>query len=181
MTLRTIENKDLSLILNWRNHPEVRKNMINQHIITQEEHYQWYLNIKNDPTRQWLIYEFELGNPVGVIYFTDIKNEAASWGFYMSANAPKGMGTIMLNEALNYYFITKKMKKLHSEVLKANSKSIHLHHKFGFKNAQNLRNTDIELFQLSKFFLFNNDWSHIKEKLEEEVKIKKTLILSQLV
>ena len=40
--LRDLHLNDLSLILEWRNSPKVRKNMYSQHEITIKEHLKWW-------------------------------------------------------------------------------------------------------------------------------------------
>lgn len=41
-TLRPLEEKDLPIILEWRNSEKVHSKMLTDHKITWEEYYSWY-------------------------------------------------------------------------------------------------------------------------------------------
>ena len=45
--LRKLENKDLSTILEWRNHDDIRKWMVNTSIISYDDHLQWFIRNQN--------------------------------------------------------------------------------------------------------------------------------------
>ena len=49
--VRPVKKSDLSLILSWRNHEEIRKHMYNKKIISNEEHLNWFNKSNNDPKK----------------------------------------------------------------------------------------------------------------------------------
>ncbi len=53
--LRPVEPRDLDLILEWRNRPEIRSNMYTSRIITREEHYNYFERVWDDPTKQYFL------------------------------------------------------------------------------------------------------------------------------
>lgn len=137
--IRPLEQKDLALILKWRNHPDVRRYMYSQHPIQLEEHQQWFLNCQSSPKRHPLIAEQD-GKPFGFVNFTEHKNcKIADWGFYLSPDAPKGMGRQLGQSALEYAFHTLRLHKICGEALGFNDRSIHFHLKMGFQQEGLLR------------------------------------------
>lgn len=106
MPLRDLLESDLPMILDWRNSEKVRNSMYNNHIISWEEHLDWFERIKADNSLQWLIY-YNQNEDLGVIYFTnlDLKNRSSFWGFYTKPNAPRGSGTLLGIDALDHFFL----------------------------------------------------------------------------
>jgi UDP-4-amino-4,6-dideoxy-N-acetyl-beta-L-altrosamine N-acetyltransferase len=127
-------NDDLDQVLEWRNHPDIRKNMYTNHVISREEHYRYFEKVWNDPTVVYLICEGLDGKAVGVVNFVKIDKISgnAYWAFYSGDLARKGLGTWMEFLALNYAFETLGLLKLSCEVLDYNMKVVNLHRKFGF-------------------------------------------------
>ena len=132
--LRPIKENDLELVLEWRNSFRVRNYMINNHIITIDEHKAWYNRLLHDDSSHCLIFEMH-GEPVGVVNFNDIDRERGIcfWGFYLGReNLPKGTGTRMGTLGIKYAFHELGMQKICAKVLEFNQASIRLHQKLGF-------------------------------------------------
>jgi len=134
MALHPLTEDYLKLVLEWRNSPNVRDKMYTSHVISWEEHCAWFERIKDDNTAEWFLYREKNGDAAGVVYFMNInaRNSSAFWGFYAAENAPRGIGTRMEYEALEYAFQEKKLHKLNCELLVTNVGVIRLHEKFGF-------------------------------------------------
>ena len=82
--LRRVTNLDLEQILIWRNQEHVRNVMLDNHIITLDEHLNWWKKVKKDDSQQWHIYS--CGSiDYGVVYVSDIDNikKSAHWVFYL--------------------------------------------------------------------------------------------------
>ena len=75
--------KDLDLVLEWRNRPDVRRNMYTKHEISRDEHHKWFARTKADATKKYLLCVGD-DKPVGVVGFYDIKagHKTADWAFY---------------------------------------------------------------------------------------------------
>ena len=86
----------LSLILEWRNHPDVRNNMYTSHIISTEEHYAWFNALLGDLTKKYFVFLLE-GQAQGLIGFTKINNDEkrVEWAFYANPQAKRGVGSSM--------------------------------------------------------------------------------------
>lgn len=126
----------LDKILEWRNSDKIRKMMFSDNEITLKEHLYWYESIKaaKDIKVKVLLY---LNNPVGLVKFDRINelHGTCYWGFYIGEDSvPKGTGTVLGYLGLNYIFNNKGMRKVCSEIIEFNYKSIEFHRKLGFYN-----------------------------------------------
>lgn len=123
---------DLDIVLTWRNHPDVRHNMYDQHVISIEEHKHWYEQALKDSKRHLLIYEAN-HTLLGFINLHQGASEAiADWGFYAAIGSPKGTGRKLGHAALRYAFINLGFHKICGQVISYNEKSIKFHLRLGF-------------------------------------------------
>ncbi|KRW62286.1 UDP-4-amino-4,6-dideoxy-N-acetyl-beta-L-altrosamine N-acetyltransferase [Pseudomonas sp. TTU2014-080ASC] len=137
--VRKLKRSELEMILSWRNHPNVRRYMFSQEIITLDEHLKWYDTAVENSCKHLLIYELD-GTSQGFINFSVVKeSKIADWGFYASPTASKGIGTLLGLSALNYAFKEMALHKVCGQVLAFNQKSMGLHRKLGFKEEGMLR------------------------------------------
>lgn len=137
--LRTMEERDLQPVLDWRNHPEVRRYMFNSSEISWDEHVAWFAAASRNPRKHLLVFELN-SQPVG---FTSLNESAcggiAEWGFHAAPDAPKGTGKRMLGQALTYGFTRLGLHKISAQVLESNPRSSALHRQLGFKEEGCLR------------------------------------------
>ncbi len=129
MKTKLTKFQDLSLeekkeVLKWRNHPEIRKWMLDKKEISLENHLKFIQNLPEN--RIYL----KVGD-LGVINFKII-NDMAELGLHKNPAKTK-VGKILLNEAINYAFNNLNIKKIILYVLEDNIKAINLYKKFGFK------------------------------------------------
>jgi UDP-4-amino-4,6-dideoxy-N-acetyl-beta-L-altrosamine N-acetyltransferase len=167
--LKEITEHDLPLVLSWRNQDNIKNVSINNETISLSDHLKWYNSVKdNDDIKVFLFFINE--TPLGVMNIrVDRQNEKCEWGFYIGAkNAPKGAGTIMAYEALNYIFNQLRLRKVCAEVLEQNMKSFSFHKKLGFsiegKLIKHLKKNDqfIDVYLLG---LFKEQWDKVKEQI----------------
>lgn len=171
--LRPMEDGDLDLVRQWRNSPRVRANMYTRHEISQNEHQEWWVKVKNASSQKYFIYQLE-GIDLGVVGFTQIDsvNSHCSWAFYASESAPRGTGSKMEFLALEYVFFQLKMHKLHCEVLAFNTAVIELHKKFGFKVEGILKEHhryDGAFIDIYRLGLLQNEWSDLRQGLLDKL------------
>ncbi|PSV46815.1 UDP-4-amino-4,6-dideoxy-N-acetyl-beta-L-altrosamine N-acetyltransferase [Photobacterium indicum] len=174
-TLMELEESHLDMILEWRNAPEVRKNMYTNHVISTEEHYAWFNKLQNDKTKKYFVF-IKDNVPVGVIGFTEINliKDTASWAFYANPTAPRGTGSMMEFFALDYAFKELKLHKLRCEVLSFNQMVVKLHTKFGFKVEGELRDAfyDGEQYHdVCHLGIFPQEWKEIRESLKKKLRL----------
>ncbi|MGP9664679.1 UDP-4-amino-4,6-dideoxy-N-acetyl-beta-L-altrosamine N-acetyltransferase [Halomonas sp. AOP22-C1-8] len=135
-----LQEADLELVREWRNHPDVRRFMYTQHEITKEEHRAWFQRTQADPQRHLLLAKRE-GKPFGFVNFfvLDVTAKRAEWGFYLAPDAESGSGQMLGSTALNHAFCHLALHKLCSEALAYNLRSIRFHERLGFTREAQLR------------------------------------------
>jgi len=130
--VRRMREDDLELVLQWRNHPDIRRWMYSSHQISPSEHREWYAGAQEDRRRHLLIVE-EAGVPFGFVQFTQTGNDGvADWGFYTLPGAPRGSGRKLGLAALNYAFTRIGLRKVRGEAIAFNEISAAFHRKLGF-------------------------------------------------
>ncbi|MCF6305572.1 MAG: UDP-4-amino-4,6-dideoxy-N-acetyl-beta-L-altrosamine N-acetyltransferase [Rhodobacteraceae bacterium] len=167
--LRPMLDRDLEMVMAWRNAPEVRKNMYTQQVITLAEHQHWWANIKEDQNSKYLIFEAN-GVPAGLVNFTDIDpvHKTAFWGFYTCPDAEKGTGTRLGTCALDFAFGALGLQLLTGEVLAGNAASLAFHKKLGFREAGRLaahKEIDGAPMDVYRFELKAAAWGQTRSKL----------------
>ena len=159
--LRTMTKSDLQQVLQWRNHPDVRRYMYTTHEIRPEEHRKWFSNASADPAVELLIYE-QHGEAQGFINITRTRcQEVADWGFYLAPNAPKGSGGQLGKQALSYAFARLGLHKVCGQALGFNERSIAFHKRLGFIEEGHLRDQHFDGNQFHDvvcFGLLNREW-----------------------
>lgn len=137
--VRPLASDDLERVLQWRNHPNVRRFMLTQHEISPDEHRSWFARKSADPTRRLLLVEDE-DVPLGFVQFSGVANGAAAeWGFYAAPEAPGGSGHKLGVAALDFAFQSLGLHKVCGQALAFNDGSIRLHERLGFRREGVLR------------------------------------------
>lgn len=137
--VRAMTATDLPMVLEWRNHPNVRRFMFTQHEITFQEHARWFVQASQDQTRRLLIIE-ENGHAIGYVQFTNLGPEGISdWGFYARPDSPKGTGKKLGIAALDHGFRILKLHKVCGQAIERNTNSIRFHERLGFTREAELR------------------------------------------
>lgn len=138
--LRAMTAADLSTVLGWRNHPEIRRHMFTQQEIGIDEHQQWFERSNGDPRRHLLLFEDE-GQARGFVSLTvcDSASGVADWGFYAAPGAPKGTGRALGRAALGHAFDCLALHKVCGKAIDDNQSSIAMHMALGFTQEGVLR------------------------------------------
>lgn len=142
LRLRGVEAADGEQVLRWRNQDDVRRWMYTDHLISQEEHEQWFASMRQDPTKQYWIIELE-DLPVGVIHLSDISRQhrRCEWGMYLGSDAARGTGAAESAAflSLDAAFGEIGMQRVTCEVLVGNERAIRLYERVGFRREGLLR------------------------------------------
>lgn len=162
--LRSMTESDLEYVLQWRNHPEVRRYMYTTHEIHLDEHRKWFSFASNNPAIELLIYE-QGDKAQGVVNITRTRcREVADWGFYLAPDAPKGIGRELGIQALKYAFQGLALHKLCGQALGFNESSISFHKRLGFTEEGRLREQHFDGRQFHDvvcFGLLNCEWQSL--------------------
>ena len=130
--LRPLTSNDLELILEWRNHPDIRRFMYSTHEISPSEHRQWFESASKDKGRYLCIFESD-GHPCGFVSFTGAEaGSIAEWGFYSAPTATRGTGRALGKVALRFAFLDLGVHKVCGQALRDNVRSIEMHQSLGF-------------------------------------------------
>ncbi len=170
--LRAMEERDLPVVLRWRNTERIRRNMYTDHVISEDEHRAWFQKVQEQKRSVHLVFEMS-GVPVGVVNITDFdtRNNTCHWGFYVgSPDAPQGSGTAMGLLALEHIFEHLKIRKLIGEALEYNDASIRFHERLGFvQEGRFIQHVlkDGRSENVVTLAHFSDRWQCIKESLLE--------------
>lgn len=169
-TFRELDEKDLETVRHWRNQDHVRAAMFTDHLISAEEHHDWYSRLQEDDTSFHLIVEYR-GKDIGLFYVTEIdrRNNTCSWGFYLGSEHPlPGIGAVIEYLGLEYMFETLQIRKVWAKVLANNSKVLHMHRGFGFTEEGRLRGQvrkEDRFEDIVIIGMFDYEWQGIKDTI----------------
>lgn len=175
--LRSMEEKDISLVLAWRNKPRIRSAMYTEHEISLEEHMRWFHRTQQEGYcgKHFLFCLDEV--PLGVVNFTAISHEhkRLSWGFYLGAeDAPRGSALVMGFLALQEAFERMNMHKVAGEVLENNEKSFRYHQRLGFLQEGCLKEHIFKektgYLDVFCFGYLESHWEEMKRQLIERMR-----------
>ncbi len=123
--------QDLSLeekkeVLNWRNHPEIKKWMFDKNEISLKNHLKFIENIPKNKI-------YLKAGDLGVINFK-ILNDKVELGLHKNPSKNR-VGKILLKTAIEYAFDKLNTKKIVLYVFEDNLKAINLYKKFAFREV----------------------------------------------
>lgn len=102
------------------------------------------LALKNDK-KYFMIYDES--KFIGVINFINITKQSAEFGIYKNpALTDKGIGSILMQEMLNYAKFTLNLSQIRATCLKTNQIAFNLYKKFGFE----IISQDANIYQMQK-------------------------------
>lgn len=165
--LRPARDADRDVVLQWRNHPDVRAVSLTQHEITIEEHAAWWGRTLVDPGSRVLIYE-RRDVPSGVVTFFDLNETTRSgwWGYYLDGVGLGASGQLLMawieiqREAIAYAFDELGLTILDGEVFASNEAVRQLNRRHRFTELETYQRevdgtpTDVIHIQLSA-----HDWA----------------------
>jgi UDP-4-amino-4,6-dideoxy-N-acetyl-beta-L-altrosamine N-acetyltransferase len=131
---------DLEAVLVLRNRIEVRRYMLTQHEISNDEHLLWFKRSSRNPNKKLLVLEIEK-KCCGFVQFEETKYPGVSdWGFYTDPDSPKGTGKMLGIYALAHAFENEGVYKICGQALNNNLPSIEFHKSLGFAQEGIFRN-----------------------------------------
>jgi len=139
LIFRAIEEKDLPLMVKWRNDPENNYYFYEHEPLSMPMQKIWFENyLKNINTDKiFIIDEKETGNTIGMVsvYHIDWRSRKAEWGRLILEKEVRGKGYSKQIEATiyNYVFEYLNLNKLLCEVFYFNNNVIKAHEKMGSK------------------------------------------------
>lgn len=137
VTLRPITLDDTSLIVKWRNNPEVMRNFIFQEPFTEEMHRIWMnTRVLTGEVIQYIIEDNSTEQPIGSVYLRDIDYvyRSAEYGVFIGENSArgKGYGTETAELFVKYMFAYLNLHRIFLRVLDGNAAACKSYEKAGF-------------------------------------------------
>lgn len=145
--LREVEEKDLELLVQWRNDPENNKWFFNARPLTLDGQQKWLESVRNDPWREFFIITSMPENlkPVGTIGLCHIDHEhrCAEFGNLLigeETDRGKGYTKEAVRLVLDHAFFDLGLNRLYLEVFSHNHVAISFYKRRGFVIEGVLRN-----------------------------------------
>lgn len=139
VTLRLMEERDLTTILDWRNRDEARVWFKTSAKLSFESHKNWYDHYRNKNNDFFFLVEAR-AEPVGqcAIYDIDLDAGSAEIGRFLAAPNMDGHGymTRCCSELVRFGTGTLNLPYLFLEVMEQNEKAIKLYKRCGFKEER---------------------------------------------
>lgn len=150
LIMRKIEEKDLEILMKWRNSQEVSDFLCSDFVYTLEGQKKWFNKIKNDEKNIYLI--VESGERFGEARINNIDNvnKKCEIGAHIGELSfkGKGLGKEIFRSLVDYCFNKLGMNKVYLRVFKFNKIAIHVYEKLGFKTEGILKE---DIFKKGKF------------------------------
>lgn len=136
-----LSNDERRMVLDWRNHDNIRKWMYSDNIITEEEHLSFIDKLVTDNSRfYWIVKSKD--EYFGTISFSkiDFKNKHAYLGIYSNPyNTIKNKGHSLIQCIKKLAFEIADIHTLKLEVIENNEKAIQFYRKSGFNEEGRLK------------------------------------------
>lgn len=140
ITLRTVQDGDSALLLEWRNDPAAVKFSVSRLPVTAAEHEQWFRRIRADQSRTMLWIVEENGTPVGQVR-VDIVDGIGTVSIAMAAeHRGRGIGPRALLEMVAAVVADGRIRQLRALAHPDNSRSLRAFEGAGFHRAVDAAN-----------------------------------------
>jgi UDP-4-amino-4,6-dideoxy-N-acetyl-beta-L-altrosamine N-acetyltransferase len=123
------------MILEWRNHPDVRKWMYTNDKISLKNHLEFIESLINNKNKAYFLLQDEIES-IGVVDFYNFTRNSCEFGFYSNPFSKViGIGRIMEEASINYAFEVLGLEILKLEVYSDNIQVRNLHKKYKFQES----------------------------------------------
>lgn len=121
-----------SLVLEWRNHDNIRRWMYNQEIVSLEDHLSFINKLPDDNTKCYFMVKRD-GIPIGVFSIINIYNGSGEWGYYLAPDLHnKSLSVEFYYAVLTFCFEYIRLEQLIGYALESNKSANSLNTLFGF-------------------------------------------------
>ena len=169
--LRPMEERDLRLVLGWRNSPKVHDMMLTDHEITWDEHDTWFKRMDAQPIKRNFVFVYQ-GKPIGYIGYTeyDKDHHTCSPGAYLGnvSNLPPDAALCLFYVSVDYAFQYMDMIQLNTDVFADNTRALKLDTFLGYdidhtQDHQTIKNGKERLTY--RLIMTKDKWFKQKEKV----------------
>jgi UDP-4-amino-4,6-dideoxy-N-acetyl-beta-L-altrosamine N-acetyltransferase len=135
------------LILSWRNHPDIRKWMIDENKITLKDHLYFIDLLATKTDKRYFLVQKE-SSYLGVIDLTNITVDSAELGIYANPDM-RGIGSTLMG-ALIDYATSQGISKLIANVFPNNVRACHLYKRFNFTETEQAKHNNKRMLTLER-------------------------------
>lgn len=156
-----LDSENATRVLGWRNHEQVRRWMLRDSLITEEEHQCFLDSLRQDPGRRYYLVELR-GEPIGVVDFYAINpiEKSCFFGYYLRPDKiGSSLGVALEFIAAEHSLVGMDLNRLFAETMPNNTPAMELHRAFGFEN------TAINASALQEAVLDTDNWNTRRESL----------------
>ena len=173
INLRPFAKADIPIVTRWINDPEVREFVLRVFPQTEKQEDGWYEKLGSDEKNVVLCIETKDGIPIGIMGIHKIEwvNRTATTGAMIGEKEfwGKGFGTDAKMTLLNYAFNTLNLRKILSDVIVFNERSLRYSLRCGYQIEGRRRNQIFkrgEYWDLIELGVFRNEWLPIWERYQ---------------
>lgn len=169
--LRPYNKADIPMLTRWINSPDVRPFIVSVFPKTENLEEEWYEKLGKDDKNIVLCVETKDGKPIGGmgIHSIDWLNRTATTGAILGEKEywGQGFGTDAKLVLLDYAFNVLNLRKIHSNVIGYNERSLRYSLRCGYKEEGRLRQEKYrngEYHDLIQLSVFREDWLPVYER-----------------
>lgn len=168
--MRPIAEKDLQMILEWRNSDRIHSMMLTDHQITWEEHRKWFYHIEKHTPKRNFVFEYK-EEAIGYIGYTDYDaiTKKCCPGAYLGKIdvAPIDAGLYLAYMSIEYAFEKLYVDEVETFVFGTNKKALKINQFIGYKQYETgptycVKNGEKQ--EIILLALHREDW--LKKKVE---------------
>ena len=143
LKLVPFSERNMPIVLKWRNSSRIRSNMLDDSIISESSHRKFLSILAVDHSKEYFIVELN-DDPVACVYFTDLESTNVTWGCYIGAEKPiPGLFVGLVILAAKFVFNRHQAKVLRSEVVSHNENPIKLNKFIGIPEKKRIGRTTV--------------------------------------
>jgi diamine N-acetyltransferase len=146
LRIRPIVAKDTANIVKWRNSSAVRKNLLTQTLLTEEQHVQWLRRYVDTGLCRQFIIEVDFDGetvPIGTTFIKNIDETShkGEFGIFIGevCSTGRGYGYLATELILGYAFCELRLRRVYLSVFSDNASAVHIYEKAGFVTEGVLR------------------------------------------
>lgn len=167
--LKALTKKDLPLVLQWRNDPEVRKFMLYQHEITMDEHKAWFTSLGLFSHYLMITYQ---GRKIGVFNLRDVDmdDRSAEAGIFIGEEEFRNSIVPMLCilGMMDVCFDVLGMKILTARVRKDNIDALRMNEELGYSLSDMYDDAYHMRVEAAQYKRKRERFAHILKRFDQE-------------
>lgn len=135
LNFTTLDQSQKELILSWRNHPDIRKWMMDESVISSDDHLDFIKLLHTKTDRCYFLVQRN-NEYLGVVDLTSMNAESAELGIYANPDL-RGVGSMLLSTLIDYAK-SLGLSRLIANVYNTNIRAQTLYKKFHFTQTKHI-------------------------------------------